>query len=67
VNIHEYQARELFEKYGVATQPGGRVKAILTPKSAPAAPAAGKPAAAPAPSSGSGLRSTTTLGGESKK
>lgn len=52
---------------GVATQPGGRVKAILTPKSAPAAPAAGKPAAAPAPSSGSGLRSTTTLGGESKK
>jgi lipopolysaccharide export system protein LptA len=52
---------------GVATQPGGRVKAILTPKSAPAAPAAGKPAAPPAPSSGSGLRSTTTLGGESKK
>jgi lipopolysaccharide export system protein LptA len=58
---------------GVATQPGGRVRAILTPKSAAAAPAAGAQApAAPAPepkapASGSGLRSTTTLGGESRK
>jgi len=56
---------------GVATQPGGRVRAILTPKSA--APAAGAQApAAPAPepkapASGPGLRSTTTLGGESRK
>ncbi|MDM0106266.1 lipopolysaccharide transport periplasmic protein LptA [Variovorax sp. J22R24] len=52
---------------GVASE-GGRVKAILTPKAAPTAPgapaASGKPAA-PAP--GSGLRSTTTLGGEPKK
>jgi succinyl-CoA synthetase beta subunit len=23
MNIHEYQARELFAKFGVATQPGG--------------------------------------------
>ncbi|MBO9515332.1 MAG: lipopolysaccharide transport periplasmic protein LptA [Variovorax sp.] len=55
---------------GVASQPGGRVRAILTPKQATAAPAAGgKPAAAaaePAPS-GKGLRATTTLGGEAKK
>ncbi|MDM0074907.1 lipopolysaccharide transport periplasmic protein LptA [Variovorax sp. J2P1-59] len=52
---------------GVASQ-GGRVKAILTPKAAPAAPAApaaGSKPAAPAP--GAGLRSTTTLGGEPKK
>ena len=58
---------------GVATQPGGRVRAILTPKSAAAAPAAGaQTPAAPvpepkAPASGAGLRSTTTLGGESRK
>jgi lipopolysaccharide export system protein LptA len=54
---------------GVAAQPGGRVKAILTPKAAPTAPAAGgKPAAAaPAPAPGTGLRPTTTLGGDSKK
>lgn len=59
---------------GVASQPSGRVRAILTPK-----PTAGQPAAqsgaggktsapateAPAPSKG--LRSTTTLGGEAKK
>ncbi|MDM0013976.1 lipopolysaccharide transport periplasmic protein LptA [Variovorax sp. J22P168] len=55
---------------GVATQPSGRVKAILTPKpaTAPGAPAAAKPAApAAAPAPGSGLRSTTTLGGDTKK
>lgn len=57
---------------GVATQPGGRVRAILTPKPQPGAPAAGaaKPAAAasaPAASAGSGLRATTTLGGDPKK
>jgi len=56
---------------GVATQPSGRVKAILTPKAAASAPAAGgRPAAAaPAatPATGSGLRSTTTLGGEERK
>ncbi|MBT2300230.1 lipopolysaccharide transport periplasmic protein LptA [Variovorax paradoxus] len=56
---------------GVATQPGGRVKAILTPKAAASAPAAGsaRPAApaASAPASGTGLRSTTTLGGEQRK
>jgi lipopolysaccharide export system protein LptA len=54
---------------GVATQ-GGRVRAILTPKPAASAPASGtRPAAAPAaaPASGSGLRSTTTLGGEGRK
>jgi lipopolysaccharide export system protein LptA len=56
---------------GVATQPGGRVKAILTPKAAASAPAAGSamPVApgASAPASGAGLRSTTTLGGEQRK
>jgi len=53
---------------GVATQPGGRVKAILTPKAAASAPAA-RPAApaASAPESGTGLRSTTTLGREQRK
>lgn len=52
---------------GVATQASGRVKAILTPKAAAPAPGSGgaKPAATPAP--GNSLRSTTTLGGESKK
>ncbi|RZL85983.1 MAG: lipopolysaccharide transport periplasmic protein LptA [Variovorax sp.] len=49
---------------GVAQQ-GGRVKAILTPKAA-SAPAGAKPAP-PAPASGSGLRSSTTLGGEQRK
>jgi len=49
---------------GVASQ-GGRVKAILTPKAAPTAPAAASKPAAPAP--GTGLRSTTILGGEPKK
>jgi lipopolysaccharide export system protein LptA len=46
-----------------AQQPGGRVRAILTPK--PAA-AGGAPAASPAPPAApaKGLRSTTTLGGE---
>jgi lipopolysaccharide export system protein LptA len=58
---------------GVATQPGGRVRAILTPKSAAPAPAAGAQApAAPAPepkapASAPGLRSTTTLGGGSRQ
>ncbi|RST55898.1 lipopolysaccharide transport periplasmic protein LptA [Variovorax sp. MHTC-1] len=51
---------------GVATQPGGRVKAILTPKAAASAPAAGSARPA-APASGTGLRSTTTLGGEQRK
>ncbi|VTU40850.1 Lipopolysaccharide export system protein LptA precursor [Variovorax sp. PBS-H4] len=54
---------------GVAAQ-GGRVRAILTPKPAASAPGAGsRPATAPAaaPASGSGLRSTTTLGGEERK
>ncbi len=31
MNIHEYQARELFAKFGVATRPGG---AALTPEEA---------------------------------
>ncbi|MEJ7688104.1 MAG: lipopolysaccharide transport periplasmic protein LptA [Variovorax sp.] len=52
---------------GVATQASGRVKAILTPKAAPPAPgaAAAPPVVAPAP--GSGLRPSTTLGGEQRK
>ncbi|WP_239142812.1 lipopolysaccharide transport periplasmic protein LptA [Variovorax sp. WS11] len=60
---------------GVAAPQGGRVRAILTPKAAASAPAAGtRPAAAapaaapaPAPASGTGLRSSTTLGGEERK
>ena len=56
---------------GVAAPPGGRVRAILTPKSAASAPAPGSrpapAAAAPAPASGTGLRSTTTLGEEERK
>jgi len=61
---------------GVAAPQGGRVRAILTPKAAASAPASGttRPAAAapaaapaPAPASGTGLRSTTTLGGEERK
>ncbi|WP_431276938.1 lipopolysaccharide transport periplasmic protein LptA [Variovorax ureilyticus] len=54
---------------GVASQPSGRVRAILTPKPA-AQPAAGDkapPPAAEAPAPGKGLRATTTLGGEAKK
>lgn len=52
---------------GVASQ-AGRVKAILTPKPAPTAPAAPAASSKPAaPASGTGLRSTTTLGGEPKK
>ncbi|MDH6592502.1 lipopolysaccharide export system protein LptA [Variovorax sp. TBS-050B] len=50
---------------------GGRVRTILTPKSATpgAAPGAGKPAApaAPQPAPGAGLRSSTTLDGEGRK
>jgi len=54
---------------GVETQAGGRVRAVLTPKSAGTAPAAaGRPAtpAAPAatPAPGAGLRPSSTLGGE---
>ncbi|MDR6853791.1 lipopolysaccharide export system protein LptA [Variovorax guangxiensis] len=60
---------------GVAAPQGGRVRAILTPKAAASAPAAGtRPAAAapaaapaPAPASGTGLRSSTTLGAEERK
>jgi len=52
---------------GVASQ-GGRVKAILTPKAAPTAPSAPAAASKPAaPAPGTGLRSTTILGGEPKK
>ena len=58
---------------GVASQPSGRVRAILTPK--PVAPTPAQPgasgktpaAAAEAPVPDKGLRSTTTLGGEAKK
>ena len=56
---------------GVAAPQGGRVRAILTPKAAASAPAAGtRPAAAApaaAPASGTGLRSSTTLGAEERK
>ncbi|SEB21156.1 lipopolysaccharide transport periplasmic protein LptA [Variovorax sp. YR216] len=58
---------------GVASQPSGRVRAILTPKpvaQAPGSTAAGAKTPAPAvetPAPGKGLRSTTTLGGEAKK
>jgi lipopolysaccharide export system protein LptA len=52
---------------GVAAQPGGRVKAILTPKSAASAPARPAAPAATAPAPGTGLRSTTTLDGEQRK
>ncbi|VWX58633.1 Lipopolysaccharide export system protein LptA [Burkholderiales bacterium 8X] len=59
---------------GVSAPQGGRVRAILTPKAATAPAAAGgaRPApAAPAtppaaPATGSGLRSSTTIGGEAK-
>jgi lipopolysaccharide export system protein LptA len=53
----------------VATgQQGARVRAVLTPRPAASAPAAGGKPAAPAatPPSGAGLRSTTTLGGEAR-
>ena len=54
---------------GVANQPGGRVRAILTPKPVPDASAAGAKPATPAvvPATGTGLRATTTLGGDPKK
>jgi lipopolysaccharide export system protein LptA len=64
---------------GVAAPPGGRVKAILTPKAQPAAlPGSGAAAAASAPvarpaapastpAPGTGLRSSTTLDGEQRK
>jgi lipopolysaccharide export system protein LptA len=52
----------------VATgEPGSRVRAVLTPKGA-IAPGAARPAAPPsAPAPGSGLRPSTTLGGEPRK
>ncbi len=37
MNIHEYQARELFEKYGVATQPGRVASTVEEARSAAAA------------------------------
>ncbi len=50
-----------------AGQPGSRVRAVLTPKSA-AAPAASADPVRPAPTaSGTGLRPSTTLGGEPRK
>jgi len=50
---------------GTAPAPGGRVRAVMTPRAA----AAGAPAAAPAPTPapGRGLRPSTTLGGEGAK
>jgi len=44
-----------------AQNPGGRVRAVLVPNSAPAAP--GTPAAATPPAGGPALRSSTTLNG----
>lgn len=54
---------------GVDSGSGGRVRAILTPKPAPGAvPAAARPAAPAAPAApGSGLRPSTTLGGEPRR
>ena len=54
---------------GVSTQASGRVKAILTPKAAaaPATPGAKPAAPATTPAPGNSLRSTTTLGGDSKQ
>jgi len=49
-----------------AGEPGSRVRAVLTPKAAPApAPGGGARPATPAP--GTGLRQSTTLGGEPRK
>ena len=54
-----------------AGEPGSRVRAVLTPKAAAASAPAGSPrrpaAAAPEPASGTGLRQSTTLGGEPRK
>ncbi|GAA4351154.1 hypothetical protein GCM10023165_39160 [Variovorax defluvii] len=53
---------------GVAAPAGGRVRAILTPKSAaPPAAAPATPASPSTPASGPGLRSSTTLGGEARQ
>jgi len=49
---------------GVATQPGGRVRAVLTPKPATAPGAKAAPTAKPA---GNGLRPSVTLGGDGKQ
>lgn len=54
----------------VATgEPGSRVRAVLTPKgaTAPAAAPGGARPAAPPPAPGTGLRQSTTLGGEPRK
>ena len=48
-----------------AGEPGSRVRAILTPRSATAPAPAGARPAVPAP--GTGLRQSSTLGGESRK
>lgn len=48
-----------------AGSPGGRVRAVLTPRAA--APTPGAPAAPAAPAPGKGLRESTTLGGEPRK
>ncbi len=52
---------------GVATQSSGRVKAILTPKAAAAGGTPPAVAPSPTPAPGSGLRPSTTLGGEQRK
>ena len=52
---------------GVATQPGGRVKAILTPKAAASAPARPAAPAATAPAPGTGVGSTTPRDGDQRQ
>ena len=69
------QGKDTFTVNGSAVPPdasvaagagGGRVKALLTPRPATPAPAAGAPRpATPAP--GTGLRPSTTLGGEARR
>jgi lipopolysaccharide export system protein LptA len=51
---------------GVASQPGGRVRAVLTPKPATPPVLPGAKPAAPVKPAGTGLRSTTTLDGGAK-
>lgn len=50
-----------------AGSPGGRVRAVLTPRAAAGAGAPGAPAVTPTPAPGKGLRESTTLGGEPRK
>ncbi|RZI97122.1 MAG: lipopolysaccharide transport periplasmic protein LptA [Variovorax sp.] len=50
-----------------AGTPGGRVKAVLTPRTPASGAAGGKAAPAPAPVPGAGLRPSTTLNGETRK